>query len=84
MEADNWQGVVDYYASESTATVQDLSTLARVIDELRGARQEADLKQFLVRTVGVDYLAHPPTYQEWLGQIAGCVGTPIRWAKAKA
>jgi hypothetical protein len=44
--------------------------LAQEIDDLREARAEPELKQFLVYTVGVDYGPQPLTYTEWLGQIA--------------
>ena len=69
LEADDWQGVVDNYVNEDP-TAAPLRTLAQEIDDLRGARAEPDLEQFLVRTVGVYYAPQPLTYKEWLGQVA--------------
>ncbi|AMO59075.1 contact-dependent growth inhibition system immunity protein [Mycolicibacterium smegmatis] len=69
LEADDWEGIVDNYVNEDPVA-EPLRTLAQEIDDLREARAEADLKQFLVRKVGVDYGPDPLTYKEWLGQIA--------------
>jgi hypothetical protein len=69
LEADDWEGIVDNYVNEDPIA-EPLRALAQEIDDLREARPEPDLKQFLVRTVGVDYLPGPLTYKEWLGQIA--------------
>ncbi|CAN5525233.1 hypothetical protein BH09ACT7_BH09ACT7_56340 [soil metagenome] len=69
LEADDWQGIVDSYVN-ADLVAEPLRKLASEIDELRDAHPEADLKHFLVRTVGVDYLPEPLTYCEWLGQIA--------------
>jgi hypothetical protein len=69
LEADDWQGVVDNYIN-ADPVAGHLRTLAQEIDDLRQARAEPDLRQFLVYTVGVDYGPQPLTYKEWLGQIA--------------
>jgi hypothetical protein len=69
LEADDWEGIVDNYVNEDPIA-EPLRTLAEEIDDLREARAEPDLRQFLVYTVGVDYLPLPLTYKEWLGQIA--------------
>jgi hypothetical protein len=69
LEADDWEGIVDNYVNEYPVA-GPLRTLAQEIDDLRGARAEPDLRQFLVYTVGVDYGPQPLTYKEWLGQIA--------------
>ena len=70
LEADDWPGIVDNYVNDDPVA-GPLLRLAEEIDELRRARQEEDLEQFLVRTVGVDYVPEPPlTYTEWLGQVA--------------
>lgn len=69
LEADDWQGIVDSYIN-ADPVAQPLRTLAQEIDDLREARPEADLRQFLVRTVGVYYSPEPLTYKEWLSQIA--------------
>ena len=69
LEADDWEGIVDNYVNEDPVA-EPLRSLAQEIDELRQAREESDLRQFLVYTVGVDYGPQPLTYREWLGQIA--------------
>lgn len=69
MEADNWEGVVDNYVDQRPAA-EHIRTLATEIDDLRAARDEVDLRQFLLRTVGVDCLPDPLTYVEWSGRIA--------------
>lgn len=69
LEADDWQGIVDNYVNDDP-TAGPLRTLAQEIDDLRGARREPDLEQFLVRTVGVYYAPQPLTYKEWLGQVS--------------
>lgn len=69
LEADDWQGIVDNYVNDDP-TAGPLRTLAQEIDDLRGARGEPDLEQFLVRTVGVYYAPQPLTYKEWLGQVS--------------
>ncbi|MGE0218910.1 contact-dependent growth inhibition system immunity protein [Mycolicibacterium sp.] len=69
LEADDWQGIVDNYVDEDP-TPAPLQLLAEQIDELRGSRQEPELKEFLVRQVGVDYGPAPLTYGEWLKEIA--------------
>jgi hypothetical protein len=69
LEADDWEGIVDNYVNEDPVA-GPLRTLAREIDDLREARPEPDLEQFLLRTVGVNYLPQPLSYKEWLGQIA--------------
>lgn len=69
LEADDWQGVVDNYVNDDPVA-EPLRTLAREIDNLRTARAETDLSQFLVRTVGVYYAPEPLTYSEWLRQVA--------------
>lgn len=69
LEADDWKGVVDCYAADH-ASVELLRHLAQEIDELRHARPEVDLEQFLVYTVGAYYDPAPLTYKQWLGQIA--------------
>jgi hypothetical protein len=69
LEADDWQGIVDKYVNQDP-TAGPLRELAREIDDLREARGEPALKQFLVYTVGVDYGPQPLSYQEWLGQVA--------------
>jgi hypothetical protein len=69
LEADDWQGIVDHYVNEDP-TADPLRTLAQEVDDLREARAEPELNQFLVYTVGVDYGPQPLTYTEWLGQIA--------------
>ncbi|MGE2835415.1 contact-dependent growth inhibition system immunity protein [Mycobacterium sp. SMC-4] len=70
LEADDWQGIVDNHANEHPVAAEPLRTLAREIDDLREARPEQDLKEFLVHTVGVVYGISSPTYKEWLGQVA--------------
>ena len=69
LEADDWQGIVDNYV-DADPVAGPLRTMAQEIDHLREVRPESDLKQFLVRQVGVDYGPDPLTYKEWLGQIA--------------
>ncbi|WP_396910382.1 contact-dependent growth inhibition system immunity protein [Mycolicibacterium sp.] len=69
LEADGWEGIVDNYANDAPASAP-LNTLAQEIDDLRESRAEPDLKVFLLRTVGVEYLPDPLTYKEWLGHIA--------------
>lgn len=69
LEADDWQGIVDNYVDEDP-TPAPLRLLAEQIDELRGSRQEPELKEFLVRQVGVDYGPAPLAYGEWLKEIA--------------
>lgn len=69
LEADDWQGIVDNYVDEDP-TFAPLQLLAEQIDDLRGSRQEPELKEFLVRQVGVDYGPAPLTYGEWLKEIA--------------
>lgn len=69
LEADDWQGIVDNYVNEDPIA-GPLRVLAQEIDDLRDARAEPELKQFLVYTVGVDYGPQPLSYKEWLGQIA--------------
>lgn len=69
LEADDWEGIVDNYVNEDPVS-EPLRMLAQEIDDLRESRTEPDLKQFLVRTVGVDYGPDPLSYKEWLGQIA--------------
>lgn len=69
LEADDWQGIVDNYVNDDP-TARPLRTLAQEINDLRGARAEPDLEQFLVRTVGVYYAPQPLTYKQWLGQVA--------------
>jgi len=69
LEADDWQGIVDNYVDEDP-TPAPLQLLAEQIDELCGSRQEPELKEFLVRQVGVDYSPAPLAYGEWLKEIA--------------
>ena len=69
LEADDWEGIVDNYVNVDPVA-GPLMTLAQEIDDLREARPEPDLEQFLVYTVGVYYAPQPLTYKEWLGQIA--------------
>lgn len=69
LEADDWEGVVDNYVNDDPVA-EPLRTLAQEIDNLRATRAEADLSQFLVRTVGVCYVPDPLTYSEWLGQVS--------------
>ncbi|MGE2737720.1 contact-dependent growth inhibition system immunity protein [Mycolicibacterium vaccae] len=69
LEAEDWQGIVDNYVDEDP-TPAPLLRLADEIDELRASRPEPQLKEFLVRQVGVDYGPAPLTYGEWLEQIA--------------
>ncbi|BBZ34483.1 contact-dependent growth inhibition system immunity protein [Mycolicibacterium confluentis] len=69
LEAEDWEGVVDSYV-KARPVARALCNLAQEIDNLRQARAEPDLEQFLVNSVGVDYLPDPLTYTEWLGQIA--------------
>ncbi|MGE2734445.1 contact-dependent growth inhibition system immunity protein [Mycolicibacterium vaccae] len=69
MEADGWEGIVDTYSSDHPSG-HHLKTLAREIDDLRVARDEAALENFLVETIGVYYGPEPLTYKEWLAQIA--------------
>ena len=69
LEADDWQGIVDNYVKEDP-TAGPLQELASEIDDLREARPESELKQFLVHTVGVDYGPQPLSYNDWLGKIA--------------
>jgi hypothetical protein len=69
LEADDWQGIVDNYVNEDPIA-GPLRELAQEIDDLREARAEPELKQFLVYTVGVDYGPQPLSYKEWLGQVA--------------
>lgn len=69
VEADDWQGIVDNYVDD-LPVVEHLRNLANEIDDLRETRAETDLEHFLLRTVGVCYVADPQTYTEWLGQIA--------------
>lgn len=54
LEADDWQGIVDNYVAEDP-TPGPLLRLAEEIDDLRRSGNEAELKEFLVRQVGVDY-----------------------------
>ncbi|MGE2835416.1 contact-dependent growth inhibition system immunity protein [Mycobacterium sp. SMC-4] len=70
LEADDWEGIVDNYA-KMWPLPERLRALALEIDHMRKSRPEPDLKQFLVRNLGVDYRPHPLTYKEWLGQVAG-------------
>ncbi|HET6735359.1 contact-dependent growth inhibition system immunity protein, partial [Mycobacterium sp.] len=58
LEADDWDGIVDDYVNEDSVA-DPLRALAQEIDDLREARAEPDLRQFLVYTVGVDYLPEP-------------------------
>ena len=69
LEADDWQGIVDNYV-DAVATPAPLLRLADEIDELRRSRREPQLREFLVRRVGVYYGPAPLTYGEWLEQIA--------------
>ncbi|MGE2731408.1 contact-dependent growth inhibition system immunity protein [Mycolicibacterium vaccae] len=69
LEAEDWQGIVDHYV-DAVATPAPLLRLADEIDELRTSRPEPQLKEFLVRQVGVDYVPEPLTYGGWLEQIA--------------
>jgi CdiI immunity protein len=69
LEADDWEGIVDDYIN-ADAVGGHLRSLAQEIDDLREARPEPDLEQFLVYAVGVYYEPKPLTYKEWLGQIA--------------
>lgn len=69
LEAADWQGIVDNYVDEDP-TPAPLLLLAEQVDELRGSRREPQLKEFLVRQVGVDYGPAPLTYGEWLKEIA--------------
>ena len=69
LEADDWEGNVDCYAADH-ASVELLRRLAQEIDELRHARPEVDLAQFLGYAVGAYYEPSPLTYKQWLGQIA--------------
>ena len=56
--------------STEDPTPAPLLRLAEQIDDLRGSRREPQLKEFLVRQVGVDYGPAPLTYGEWLKEIA--------------
>ncbi|ANI41648.1 contact-dependent growth inhibition system immunity protein [Mycolicibacterium vaccae] len=69
LEADDWQGIVDNYVDEDP-TPAPLLRLAEQIDELRKSRPEPQLKEFLVRQVGVHYGPAPLTYDEWLKEVA--------------
>ncbi|MGE2734735.1 contact-dependent growth inhibition system immunity protein [Mycolicibacterium vaccae] len=69
LEADDWQGIVDNYV-DAVATSAPLLRLAEQIDELRESRPEPQLKEYLVRQVGVHYGPAPLTYEEWLKEIA--------------
>ena len=69
LEADDWEGIVDGYAADHPAA-QQLQMLAQEIDDLRAARSESELEQFLVDVVGVYYVPEPHIYCVWLGQIA--------------
>ncbi|MGE2835423.1 contact-dependent growth inhibition system immunity protein [Mycobacterium sp. SMC-4] len=69
IEAADWAGLVDGYVDDFPV-VESLRGLADEIDDVREARTEPDLEEFLVRTVGVAYGPEPLTYKEWLGQIA--------------
>jgi hypothetical protein len=69
LEADDWHGVVNNYINADPIS-EPLRKLAREIDDLRSARAEQELKHFLLRTVGVNYIPDSVTYGEWLSQIA--------------
>ena len=69
LEADDGEGIADSYAADH-ASVELLRRLAQEIDELRHARPEVDLAQFLGYAVGAYYEPSPLTYKQWLGQIA--------------
>ena len=59
-----------HLAWQSDAAVQFLRRQQAVIDDLRAARSESELEQFLVDVVGVYYVPEPHNYCVWLGQIA--------------
>ncbi|PRC43408.1 hypothetical protein C6A85_000000105505 [Mycobacterium sp. ITM-2017-0098] len=70
LEADDWQGIVDHFAS-ANPTDEAQRQIAQEIDDVRTTRSEPDLAQFLIRKVGVCYDPRPEsTFKEWLGQIA--------------
>ncbi len=70
LEADDWQEIVDNYVS-ANPTAKAQRQIAKEIDDMRTARSESDLAQFLIRGVGVCYDPRPEvTFEEWLGQIA--------------
>jgi len=70
LEADDWQGIVDNFA-RANPTAEAQRQIAQEIDDVRTARSEPDLTQFLIRGVGVCYDPRPEvTFKEWLGQVA--------------
>lgn len=69
LEADDWEGIVDGYVADHPAA-QQLQTLAQEVDDLREARREPELEEFLVNIVGVYYVPESHTYRVWLGEIA--------------
>ena len=54
LEAGDWQGIVDNYVN-ADPVAERLRMLAQEIDDMRAARSEADLSQFLLRKVGLCY-----------------------------
>lgn len=70
LEAADWQGIVDNYAN-ADPVAEPLRMLAQEIDDMRAARSEPDLSQFLLRRISVCYDPRPEaTFREWPGQIA--------------
>lgn len=70
LEAADWQGIVDNYAN-ADPVAEPLRMLAQAIDDMRAARSEPDLSQFLLRRVGVCHDFRPEaTFKERLGHIA--------------
>jgi hypothetical protein len=70
LEADDWEGVVDNYV-KANPTADTLRKIAQEIDDMRTARSEPELAQFLIRGVDVCYDPRPEApFKEWLGQVA--------------
>ena len=69
--ADDWQGLVDNYARDTSNDPPDeIRSLISDIEEFRLTHSEAELDAALLQT-GASYAPLPPeTYAGWLGKVA--------------
>jgi hypothetical protein len=68
MDADDWQGVVDQYASDHSEP-EHLQRLAHEIDVVRDSHSESELPEFLSRGLGSYYIPYAESCKEWLTQV---------------
>ncbi|MGE2734732.1 contact-dependent growth inhibition system immunity protein [Mycolicibacterium vaccae] len=91
LEAADWEGLVDGYVRDEQPNSDLLRQLAKEIDDLDEPRSDAEMKGFVMHTLGAKYCPLPEmSYEEWLRQVAvrlrqhatavdgGCVASLVR------